>query len=180
MEPGLAEPSWQQVNITFPAWADAERAAVAHVAPLLTAAESRGLITSWFFLRKAPCWRIRYLPDGDPARTITFSNRGLEELKARSSLTEVVTGVIYEPETCAFGGAVAMACAHRLFHQDSSHTLAYLAAGGPNLDWRRELSVILCAVMLRAARLDWYEKGDVRAQVASSTPMRSPDSRTEP
>jgi thiopeptide-type bacteriocin biosynthesis protein len=52
-----------------------------------------------------------------------------------------------------------MAAAHRLFHADSRHILAYLAqAGGGH---RRELGVILATALMRAAGQDWYEQGDI-------------------
>ncbi|NBE99049.1 hypothetical protein FE391_40500 [Nonomuraea sp. KC401] len=56
---------WRQVNVTFHDWAEAEHTAVTHLAPLLAEAEDRGCITAWFFMRKTPCWRIRYVPGCD-------------------------------------------------------------------------------------------------------------------
>lgn len=45
---------WQQINIEFADWSAAEPTTVARIAPLLRQAENRALISSWFFLRKAP------------------------------------------------------------------------------------------------------------------------------
>ncbi len=158
---------WRQVNIAFPDWADAENAALAHLAPLLAAAEAAGLVTSWFFIRKAPCWRVRYLPGGDASQATAYIHRNLEDLKSNRHV-EDVREVVYEPETHAFGGTESMASAHRLFHLDSRHLLAYLAGTGcqPGTGRRRELSVILCTALLRAAGLDWYEQGDTWSRVA--------------
>jgi thiopeptide-type bacteriocin biosynthesis protein len=53
---------WCQVNVRFDDWSTAERIAVTDLAPVLTGTEDAGLISSWFFTRKAPCWRMRFLP----------------------------------------------------------------------------------------------------------------------
>ncbi|MEV6987276.1 thiopeptide-type bacteriocin biosynthesis protein [Sphaerisporangium sp. NPDC051017] len=158
---------WRQVNVTFPTWTGAEHAALAHLAPLLTVAESEGLVTSWFFIRKAPCWRVRYLPGGDPSHAQSYIHRHLEELRSKQYV-EDLKEVVYEPETHAFGGAEGMASAHRLFHLDCRYMLAYLAETEclPGDGHRRELSIVLCSALLRTAGLDWYEQGDVWARVA--------------
>ncbi len=158
---------WRQVTVVFSDWASAERIAVAHLAPLLAAAEVEGLVASWFFVRKAPCWRVRYLPGGHAAAAQAYIHRRLEDLESKRHV-EDVTEVVYEPETHAFGGIEAMASAHRLFHLDSRHLLAYLTDTRhlPGNRRRRELSIILCGTLLRAAGLDWYEEGDVWTRVA--------------
>src|SRR5258708_32637882 len=53
---------WCQLNIAFPDWSLAEPIVLAHLAPQLAAAEDEGLIAAWFFIRKHPCWPVRYLP----------------------------------------------------------------------------------------------------------------------
>ncbi|WP_370374972.1 thiopeptide-type bacteriocin biosynthesis protein [Streptomyces laculatispora] len=67
---------------------------------------------------------------------------------------------IYEPETAAFGGSAGMTAAHALFITDSREAQQLRRRGnlavGP-----RELSVLLCTLMMRAAKLEWYEQGDV-------------------
>ena len=156
---------WRQLNVTFPDWTTAEHTALAHLAPLMTAAETEGLIRSWFFIRKAPSWRVRYLPTTDPPHTETHLLRRLTPLKQAQHIT-TVTPVVYEPETHAFGGAQAMASAHRLFHLDSRHLLTYFAHTRAAGAHRRALSVLLCTCLLRGAGLDWYEQGDVWAHVA--------------
>lgn len=58
-----------------------------------------------------------------------------------------------------------MSAAHRLFHADSRHILAYLTqAGGGH---RRELGVILATTLMRAAGQDWYEQGDIWRRIAA-------------
>jgi thiopeptide-type bacteriocin biosynthesis protein len=139
-----------------------------HLAPLLTAAETKQLTQSWFFIRKAPCWRVRYLPGDSTSKAQTYLHGHLADLKSTRHVHDF-TEVIYEPETHAFGGAEAMASAHRLFHLDTRHLLTYLlnlADTETGHGHRRELSIMLCSAMMRAAGLDWYEQGDVWARVA--------------
>ncbi|EFC83505.1 thiopeptide-type bacteriocin biosynthesis protein [Parafrankia sp. EUN1f] len=170
--------TWHQVNVAFPNWVSAEATAVDHLTPLLDSAETDGLITSWFLVRKAPCWRIRYLPretTGEAEAYIHTRLAGLQETR----LIQDTTFTLYEPESHAFGGAEGMDTAHRLFHLDSRHLLTYLndTSHNPADRRRRELSVLLCSHLLHAAGLDWYEEGDVWARVADhrQPPERIPD-----
>ncbi|WP_322769549.1 thiopeptide-type bacteriocin biosynthesis protein [Frankia sp. Cr1] len=171
---------WHQVNVTFPDWANAEGTAVDHLAPLLDTAETDGLITSWFFVRKAPCWRIRYLTRQTTGEAQAYVHARLADLRETRRIGDA-TFTIYEPEVHAFGGAEGMDATHRLFHLDSRHLLAYLngTSHTPGNRRRRELSVLLCSRLLRAAGLDWYEEGDVWARVAGhrQPPERIPDDR---
>lgn len=167
--------AWRQINVAFADWQAAERTAVTHLAPLLATTEHKQLVSAWFFIRKSPCWRIRYLPRCGDQRADTYLRHRLDDL-ARAGCIDAVTNVVYEPEVHAFGGADGMACAHRLFHDDSRHLLAHLAdtgrGGGAH---RRELSILLCTTMLRAAGLDWYEQGHVWALVAEHRDAPPPD-----
>ncbi|WP_264372917.1 thiopeptide-type bacteriocin biosynthesis protein [Nonomuraea phyllanthi] len=161
---------WRQVNLAFPDWASAEHIAVTHLAPLLEAAEHERLITAWFFMRKRPCWRIRYAPSS--GRTQPHFRAHLNNL-IRQRHIDTATEAVYEPEQHAFGGAEAMWCSHDLFHLDSRHLLHHLTHS-PGMQRRRELSILLCTVLLRAAGLDWYEQGDVWARVADHRDLPSP------
>ncbi|MGV9386230.1 thiopeptide-type bacteriocin biosynthesis protein [Nonomuraea sp. NPDC003707] len=161
---------WRQVNLAFPDWAKAEHTAVTHLAPLLGAAEDERLVTAWFFMRKTPCWRIRYAPSS--GRTQAHLRRHLDDL-IRHGHIDAATEAIYEPETHAFGGAEAMWCAHDLFHLDSRHLLHHLTYS-PGIERRRELSILLCTTLLRSAGLDWYEQGDVWARVADHRELTDP------
>lgn len=167
--------SWRQVNIAFPDWAGAEQCAVAHLAPLLTETEADQLIASWFFVRKAPCWRVRYLPRSGAAQATAYIHHRLEELKRRRRIADA-TEIVYEPESHAFGGLHGMVCAHRFFHLDSRHALAHLAhtVRLQGTGHRRELSILLCTALLRSAGLDWYEQGDVWAQIAEHRDLLGP------
>ena len=157
----LAGCSWHQYNITFTSHGDGERAAARHLLPALTAAQASGSLSRWWYIRKRPAWRLRYLAPPGPGIGAL-----LDHLTSQGEITSWTTG-IYEPETTAFGGPGAMPATHLLFHHDSRHILARAAAppGTPALG-KRETAVVLCSAMLRGADLDWYEQGDVWEKVA--------------
>jgi len=161
---------WNQVNVAFDDWHLSEPLAIAHLGPHLAAAETSGQIRSWFFIRKHPCWRIRYLPaaaDGAAQRRLEDH---LQRLVARGHIAGWTTAV-YEPEIHAFGGPEAMAVAHRLFHHDSQTLLTrFPSHADAEARHRREASLLLCSLLLRAAGQDWYEQGDVWARVAAYRP----------
>ncbi|SFD64914.1 thiopeptide-type bacteriocin biosynthesis protein [Streptomyces aidingensis] len=169
--------TWRQITVTFPDWDTAEHTALTHLVPRLTTTETTRLIGPWFFLRKTPGWRIRYQPPGDSTTAENHLLHTLGPLQRARHIT-AVTPVIYEPETHAFGGPEAMTCAHRLFHLDSHHLIAHLTRH-PDRPHRRELAILLCTALLRAAGLDWYEQGDVWARVADhrDPPPPQPDHR---
>lgn len=176
-------PSWRQINVRFDDWSTVEQTATTRLWPALTDVEDAGLIDAWFFMRKAeepkhrghngldvqnhlrdrPCWRVRVLPHDEQLAT-----------DALAVLYERLTSappVIYEPEVHAFGGADGMAVAHTLFHQDSRHVLTYLShldAASPVVIGRRELAILLCSRLFRAAGQDWYEQGDIWVRIAQN------------
>jgi thiopeptide-type bacteriocin biosynthesis protein len=166
---------WHQVNVAFPDWDRAEHTVAGLIAPQLEADEPA---VAWWFIRKTPCWRIRYQSEPvDQARI----EQHLDELAAAGHIT-AWTSVVYEPEVCAFGGPEAMAVAHRLFHADSRGILTYVH-DHPEGRHRREISLMLCSVMMRAARQDFFEQGDVWARVAGyrkAPPGSDPDVRNLP
>lgn len=157
----MTQPAWRQVNVEFPDWEHAEATAVTELAPLLHTAEAVGAITTWFFIRKHPCWRIRYIPVTGAQSPI---DQHLDELVSAGHFT-AWTEIIYEPEVHAFGGAQSMDSAHRFFHRDSRGLLDFLRDDAAR--HRRETSLMLCNLMMRAAGLDWYEQGDVWTRVAA-------------
>lgn len=153
---------WRQVNIAFPNWDRAEQVAAGRIATFLNA---EGAVGEWWFVRKAPCWRFRYRDaPGASARV----EQHLDNLTATGDITSWAR-VVYEPEVHAFGGPEAMMITHRIFHADSRAILAYLR-DQPGGRHRRELSLVLCSVMMRAAHLDLSEQGDVWARVAAHRP----------
>jgi thiopeptide-type bacteriocin biosynthesis protein len=171
--------AWHQVNIAFAGWNRAEQIALARLTPVLRTAEDEGAINAWFFIRKHPCWRVRYLPDADTG-THARIGQELDSLTAAGHISGW-TPAIYEPEVHAFGGAASMASAHRLFHHDSRGLLAYLQGeDGAASGHRREMSLMLCSILMRSASLDWYEQGDVWARVAAHRVLPTAHDQSNP
>jgi thiopeptide-type bacteriocin biosynthesis protein len=158
----MMSPDWRQTTITFPDPHAADQVAITHLAPILTEAETRQIITAWFYVRKET-WRLRYLPASSTAEADHYLTGHLARLCHDRHIGAAAPG-IYEPEVHAFGGTAAMDAAHRLWHHDSRHLLT--PATGQTPARHRELSIMLVAAMMRAAGLDWYEQGDVWARVA--------------
>jgi thiopeptide-type bacteriocin biosynthesis protein len=153
---------WWQLYVHFTDWANADTAFITHVLPVLHEAENTGTVDSWWYTRKHPCWRLRlHLQPGKGAKRNIGD--GFDRLVTDGHLQRWWPG-IYEPETAAFGGAASMTAAHALFITDSRETQQLRhrrdLAVGP-----RELSVLLCTIMMRAAGLEWYEQGDVWQRV---------------
>lgn len=162
----MSEPDtrWRQVNLWCDTWQAAEQMAARHLGPLLTEAEQSGDIAAWWFIRKGESWRLRVQPAGDGDAT-TFLAQLTRTLTGRAAILHAEE-VIYEPETRRFGGPEAMHAAHDLFHTDSRHILHQLASAQEGGDLRRELGMRLATRMMLAAGQDFYEQGDVWAQVA--------------
>lgn len=165
---------WHQVHIQFADWLSAERLAVAQLGPALTEAETTGLLGCWFFIRKTECWRLRYQTPNAASGTATkaFVEQLLDSLLTQGQLTQW-RETIYEPEVFAFGGPKGMSVAHGLFYRDSQHILAYLGRenASPPLNsqiGRREVSILLCSLLMRGAGQEWYEQGDVWGRVAQN------------
>ena len=155
---------WWQLYLQFTDWNIAEQTAANHLAPILRHAEEDGVITAWWFMRKHPCWRLRLQP-GPAGHTIKADlGAAFDELAADGRIGRWWPG-IYEAETAAFGGDTGMDLAHELFCADSSAVLNLLRNGETGLG-RRELSLLLCSILIRAAGLEWYEQGDVWHRVA--------------
>jgi len=180
-----ADDGWHQVHLEFPDRRTAEHTVAAALGPTLRHAEASGDVASWWYIRKTPYWRLRVrtVRPHRAALPLVVTD-ALDELTSHGLVTTWSTGT-YEPETHAFGGPDGMAVAHRFFHADSANILDHISPTGsgtdprPALLGRRELSLLLCATLLRAAGLDWHEQGDVWHRV---TRMRllDPDTPREP
>lgn len=153
---------WHQHNVTFADRASGKRAIAEHLGPALLTAEEDGQLTGWWFMNKQP-WPLRYRA-AEPSPLVESV---LSDLVDSGPVTAWLPG-IYEPETMAFGGPEGMDAAHELFHRDSRHLLTH--EPGPGRLGRRETAVLLTSAMMRAARLDWFEQGDVWAQAAALRP----------
>ncbi|OIJ97770.1 methyltransferase [Streptomyces sp. MUSC 14] len=159
-------PGWKQLYIQFTDWAKAEQTAADRLVPVLDRARASGRITGWWFIRKHPCWRLRILPSVPAAQTPSAVTDVLDELTSADRIHTWWPGT-YEPETAAFGGTASMTIAHTLFCADSH---AILTTPNGTLG-RRELSVLLCSTLMRAAALEWYEQGDVWHRITLDRPL---------
>ena len=167
---------WYHARIQFPGSETAERMAATVVAPSLRQLQDDGIVAGWWFLRKHPWWRLRLrcgLPAADQADAIQAV---LDDLLSTGVLARWQRGV-YEPETAAFGGPPGIDTAHLLFCADSDEALKYLALRDPVIG-RREISVLVCSVLLAAAGLDIFERGDVWHRVAVLRPEQEHISRS--
>lgn len=158
--------SWHQHNVVFTDRDRGKRAIAERLGPVLLAAEETGQLTGWWFMNKQP-WPLRYrAPEPSP-----LVEHLLGDLVEEGVVRSWAPG-IYEPEEYALGGPQATNAAHALFHQDSRNLLAYQP--GPGHLGRRETAVLLASAMMRAARLDWYEQGDVWVKYAALRPAPQP------
>ncbi|WP_198351852.1 methyltransferase, FxLD system [Streptomyces typhae] len=151
--------------------------AVHHLGPQLAQAERAGLLAGWWFIRKDTCWRIRYQPRLGQDETARST---IGEITHKLFADDVIEGwaaTLYEPETHAFGGPHGMDAAHRLFRADSHHLLHHLRKFGDR--HRSEKGVLLTCALLRGADQDWYEQGDIFAQVAAHRTTDRPPTDTE-
>jgi thiopeptide-type bacteriocin biosynthesis protein len=167
---------WIHTSITFPDWNGSETAALAHLRRTIRCLTNRGLVESWWYVRKAPTWRIRFQPrPGKVAEAEQGLRNILDDLTRAQAIRSWTPGV-YEPETWAFGGSEGMNATHTLFCADSRAILDYLdrlqtATGNPaGLLGRRELSMLLCAALLRGAGQDRFETGDVWHRITDLRP----------
>nr|WP_218903468.1 thiopeptide-type bacteriocin biosynthesis protein [Streptomonospora nanhaiensis] len=156
-----------QANVQFADSSTAEHGAVHHLAPVLKD-------TRWFTMRKR-AWRCRIALPADSDAAQALRSRVIRDLDRLTDAGRISgwTRVVYEPETRAFGGAAAMEAAHTLFCADTRHLIRFLAAGGERPDRRREVSLLLCHTLLRAAELDPFEQGDVWDRVAATRVLPS-------
>jgi thiopeptide-type bacteriocin biosynthesis protein len=170
-----AKRDWYQVRIQFTTWDTAEHIAATRLGPHLAQMHVQQVTAAWWFIRKAPCWRLR-LQRGPAAGAGIKAALGpvLDQLIA-AGLIQRWWETTYEPESAAFGGPAGMDTAHELFHADSHHILGHVVrpvpAPGELPTGRRELSILLCGALLRAAGLDWYEQGDVWHRVTLLRPL---------
>ncbi|WP_086820246.1 thiopeptide-type bacteriocin biosynthesis protein [Allokutzneria sp. NRRL B-24872] len=164
------EHAWYQVRVQFPDWSAAEMIGAARLGPALDQLRTEGAVAGWWFLRKHPCWRLRFL-----GTHTTAVNRVLDEL-TDSGVIQRWWPTVYEPETAAFGGPTALHTVHDLFCADSAGVLDYLRHPAPGLG-RRELSLLLLSGLMRAAGFDTFECGDVFDRVARLRPAPADTAR---
>ncbi|WP_454315613.1 thiopeptide-type bacteriocin biosynthesis protein [Streptomyces phaeoluteigriseus] len=156
---------WWHVYLHFTDWTKADETFTAFVLPLLREAETAGLIGGWWYTRKHPCWRLRLRAQPAGGTKLRIGDH-FDRLVSDGYLQRWWPG-IYEPETSAFGGKTSMTAAHSLFVTDSREIQQLRKHGGLTVG-PREMSVLLCTIMMRAARLEWYEQGDVWDRVITA------------
>lgn len=174
-----AEEDWFQVRVQFPDWDTAEQTAAEHLAPAFRHVQDDGILGGWWFIRKAPCWRLRYQPaEASALPDLRAVVGALFDEHAVAGRIERWRESIYEPETLPFGGETAMGIGHDLFHADSHAILGYLhrhdqaaARSGKGTLGRRETSILLCGALFRGAHLEWHEQADVWHHVAQLRPL---------
>jgi thiopeptide-type bacteriocin biosynthesis protein len=170
----LTDPGWWQVYIRFTDWELAEQTVANHLAPLLLQAETDRVVAAWWFIRKHPCWRLRLQPGPNGQTMAADLSAALDQATTAGRIGSWWPG-IYEAETAAFGGNPGIRIAHHLFCADSRAIINLLRDGETTLG-RRELSLLLCSRLMRAANLEWYEQGDVWHRITQerSLPTRIP------
>jgi hypothetical protein len=147
----LKAPHWFHASVRFDDWPSSEQAMARLVGPRLDALTATAATSRWWFLRKHPCWRVR-IAGIDPAQAA-----GLLGQLADDKVIDGWHQEIYEPEEHAFGGPAGMSIAHSLFCADSQ-------------------GVLLTGALMGSAGLDWFERGDVFARVATMRPAPPTDS----
>ncbi|MCX4582471.1 thiopeptide-type bacteriocin biosynthesis protein [Streptomyces sp. NBC_01481] len=170
------EPSgWHQLNIEFADYQTAERAFLTYLLPPLRQATDTGVVGSWWFVRKYPCWRLRVIPSPQSAADELSQQVG-EVLDSAVSWRVVRRWwpSLYEPEATAFGGPDGTDIAHGLFHGDSVGVLGYIhhaGTDGSGLLDAKATSLLVISLFLRAAGQEWSEQGDVWARVEAARPL---------
>ena len=172
-----AADDWYQVRVQWRDWEFAERTATVHLGPPLDRLHEAGALRAWWFVRKAPCWRLRLRSATNvPADLTAAVSTILDELVAAGHV-ERWWESIYEPEEAAFGGPPGIVAAHDLFSADSHAILDYLSRftseGCPTPIGRRELTMLLCSTLMRAAGQEWHEQGDIWLRVVRMRPSTS-------
>ncbi|GAA1029137.1 MULTISPECIES: thiopeptide-type bacteriocin biosynthesis protein [Amycolatopsis] len=160
---------WWQIYIQFADWSTSEQVAADTIVPLLNQSEENGLVSNWWFMRKYPCWRLRLHPGTAGQVMRDHLAAALDQVASDGRISRWWPG-IYEAETAAFGGEEGMATAHGLFCEDSRAIMRLVRDGDVGLG-RRELSLLLCNTLMRAAGLEWYEQGDTWDRVAHERPL---------
>jgi thiopeptide-type bacteriocin biosynthesis protein len=162
---------WFQTGIHFADYPSAAQTFTAYVLPALRT----GPVGAWWFVRKHPRWRLRACPVAGASLgdVTTHIAEALDHSMSWGVVTDWRPG-LYEPETVAFGGPVGMTLAHELFHSDSVGVLDLLrraADGCHKLLDAKSTSLLAMTVLMRAARLEFGEQGDVWARVEERRPL---------
>ncbi|MFE2293722.1 thiopeptide-type bacteriocin biosynthesis protein [Streptomyces sp. NPDC059452] len=162
---------WQQVNIRFVDYERAQHAFSACLAPALRTWP----VGRWWFVRKAPHWRLRCHPaPGASAQDMADHVAAALDSSVSWGVTADWRPALYEPETIAFGGPAGLPLAHALFHSDSEGVLGHARVAEENPSdvlGAKETSILAMTLLMRAARLELGEQGDVWGRVEERRPL---------
>lgn len=165
-----ADTDWWQAHLEFTEWDQAEHIVTTLLAPRLRSWNSEGVLDQWWFIRKAPYWRLRLRPQHTINRdALAAITAALLDQIVESGQLATWRPTHYEPEIVPFGGPTGIALAHDLFSADSTNLFTYLQADYHPLG-RRELSLLLCTALFRAAGQEWFEAGDIWHRVTHLRP----------
>jgi thiopeptide-type bacteriocin biosynthesis protein len=174
------EQRWLQVNVDLGGprvkGLEGARAVFRELRPLLRTWRCRGHLGCFFFVRKPPGVRLRFLAS-DPSRQILPRLRGRLSRLERLGFIRRFFPSVYEPEVRLFGGAEAMNLIHAYFDVDTDAWLELDRLGTPGC---RVLSgeVLSLAVMndlFAAVLADSGEVWDVWCNVGELRPALKED-----
>jgi thiopeptide-type bacteriocin biosynthesis protein len=152
---------WAQIDVEFSDYAAAEHTFHQELWPALGQQQ-------WWFVRKNPNWRLRYLQLGAPEVPDDLRDV-LNTMVAKGTLRRWWKA-IYEPETAAFGGTAGLTAVNTIHTADSAGLFSSLDARDTEALSRPVASLMLLAHLMRAAGLEWSEQGDVWARVQVQRP----------
>lgn len=152
---------WAQIDVEFSDYVAAEHTFHNELWPALRRQQ-------WWFVRKEPRWRLRYLQASAPEMPADLRDV-LNTMVANGALRRW-RNAIYEPETAAFGGPVGLTGVSAIHAADSAGLFSSLDARDTEAPSRPVASLMLLAHLMRAAGLEWSEQGDVWALVQAQRP----------
>lgn len=118
---------WVQLNIGLVRQAGnalvSARHLFAEITPMLDQWRSSGCLSLFFFMRKPPDVRLRFLVS-NPEVVVRTLSQHMELLQAQGWIREFFFSE-YEPEIDRFGGTITMQYVHHYFDQDTSLWLTY-------------------------------------------------------
>jgi len=137
----FARPKWHQRNVALARAAgsalESSRALFGALAPAVGVWRTQGRLERFFFMRKPPDLRLRFLGDDSLAAELSAL---LSRLVDEGHVDRYFESE-YEPETARFGGPLAMAAMHAWFDAD---TAAWMRLDA--LDRRKRLDPVVMAL----------------------------------
>lgn len=127
LEPNQSNYQWVQLNVGLvrPA-GDAlvsARHLFASITPLVAQWRGSGCLHNFFFMRKPPDVRLRFLVSNSEI-VVNALTQQIKLLQVQGWIREFFFSD-YQPELDRFGGSAAMQCVHHYFNQDTSLWLIY-------------------------------------------------------